>query len=353
MQRDRLGRTALRIGGGLLALATAAFVAVEVARQWDEIAAIVRDADPWWLVASVVAFMIAEAAYASAWPATLRRVGYPVAPVTASATFLVTQTAKFVPGSVWHAVGRVGTADRLGVPKRVVGGALAQEVSASVAAAVLVAGVGGAVSPFLVDEVGAWQRLLEMALTALTAVAAALVGRRAAVRIAGRPLLEGRAFGVVLAWHLAVWVGYGIAAGFLASGLGAPLLPTVGVFSLAWVAGFVVVGAPAGLGVREAVMTAALTPTAGADVALTIALGTRAVWTLVQLGGAALAVPYLARRGRWATGPDVAPPGRRLEHGLVHDGRLTRIFALDPPGDPAAGDELPADVGFVGDEGAG
>ncbi len=300
--RVRIGpgaRRAARVAGALLAVLTAVFVVVEIVRQWDEITAVVRSASPWWLVAATALFAIAEVGYAWAWPLTLRRVGHPVAPLTGGATFLVTQTAKFVPGSVWHAVGRVGTADRLGVPKRVVGGALALEMAASVAAAVLIAGVMGAIAPLVFDDVAPWLRAIEVAGALAVALVVAIVGRHAATRIAGRTLLEGASYGVIVAWHIVVWVGYGIAAGLLARGLGAALLPTIGAFAISWVAGFLVVGAPAGLGVREAVMTAALTPSAGADVALAVTVGSRALWTLVQLGGAALAVPYLSRRGQW------------------------------------------------------
>lgn len=53
----------------------------------------------------------------------------------------------------------------------------------------------------------------------------------------------------------------------------------------------------------------------------------------------------LFERGPW--------PGLRLVHGLVEDGRITRVFALDPPAEVDRGNELPSDVGFVGDEGAG
>jgi hypothetical protein len=44
-------------------------------------------------------------------------------------------------------------------------------------------------------------------------------------------------------------------------------------------------------------------------------------------------------------------PGLRLEYEFHEQGRLTRIFSLDPPAPPDAEDELPGDVGFVGDEG--
>lgn len=301
-------RRVARVAGRVLAALTLVFVVVEIVRQWDDIAAVVRAASPWWLVASTAVFVVAEVGYAAAWPLTLGRVGHPVPPVTGGATFLVTQTAKFVPGSVWHAVGRVGTADRLGVPKRVVAASLALEMAASVAAAVAIAGAMGAIAPLLFEDVAPWLRTVEVVGAVGAAVVVAATGRHVGERIVKRSLLSSGSYGVVVGWHVVVWVGYGLAAGLLARGLGAEVTPTIGAFAISWVAGFLVVGAPAGLGVREAVMTAALTPTAGADVALAVAVGSRAVWTAVQLGGAALAVPYLTRWGRWAVpGTDDGP----------------------------------------------
>lgn len=307
----RVPKRWVRAGGAALAIATSVFVVLAVVRQWDDLAAIVRDADPWWLAASVAAFALAETAYALAWPATLRRAGFGVSWTTAAATFLVTQTAKFVPGAVWQHVGRVGTSDRVGVPKRVVAGALLVEAAASVAAATFVGAASGTLAPLVVDEVGPAWRLAELASGVAALVAVPLVGARVAAKVAGRRVLDGPGSALVVAWHTAVWLTYGLAAGLLAVGLGASLGPTVGAFALSWVAGFLVVGAPAGLGVREAVMVAALTPTAGADTALAVSIGSRVVWTGVQLAGAVLALPHAARTGR---GPDddagltVGPP---------------------------------------------
>jgi hypothetical protein len=46
-------------------------------------------------------------------------------------------------------------------------------------------------------------------------------------------------------------------------------------------------------------------------------------------------------------------PGLHLELEFHEGGRLTRIFSLDPPAPPDDEDDLPSDVGFVGDEGGG
>lgn len=292
----RVPKRWVRVGGAALAVATSVFVVLAVARQWDDLVAIVRDADPAWLAASVGLFAVAELAYALAWPATLRRAGFAPHWIAATATFLVTQTAKFVPGAVWQHVGRVGTSERLGLPKRVVAGALLVEAAASVAAASFVGAATGTLAPLIVDDVGPGWRALELLTGIAVLVVVPVVGGRAATRVAGRPLLDGPGTAFVVAWHTVVWLAYGVAAGLLAVGLGAPLGPTIGAFALSWVAGFLVVGAPAGLGVREAVMVAALAPAAGADAALAVSVGSRVVWTAVQLAGAALALPRAARR---------------------------------------------------------
>ena len=306
----RVPRSAVRAAGALLAALTALFVALEVVRQWDDLVEVVRAADPWWLIAAGAVFAVGEAGYAFVWPATLRRTGHPVPPGTAAATFLVTQTAKFVPGSVWQHVGRVGTSDRLGVPKRVIAGALVLEVAASVAAALFLAALVGTAAPLVFDAPGPALRALELLAGVAALVLVPEAARRAAGKVGGRALLSTGAYALVVGWHVVVWALYGAGAGLLAVGLGGPFVDTVGAFCLSWVVGLVVVGAPAGLGVREAVMAAALTPVAGADVALAVTIGSRAVWTVAQFAGAALGLAYLSHDGR---GSRTATAGRGVE----------------------------------------
>ena len=78
---------------------------------------------------------------------------------------------------------------------------------------------------------------------------------------------------------------------------GGNLLFHTGLFSLAWVAGFLTPGAPAGLGVREAILVAVLGATYGAGIAVGLTLLLR----IVTLGGDGLAFAggMLARRILW------------------------------------------------------
>lgn len=295
MLPERFRGPAVRILGGLLAAATAAFVTIEVIRRWDDLSAVIRDARPAWIIASALAFVVAEVTFALTWPATLHRMGHDVGRRTGASAFLVAQTAKFVPGGIWPAVGRVGTAERIGVPKREVTAGWTFETSATVAATIAIAGISGAASHLLFDDVGAPLRALEVVLAVVASVAAVVVGRRAAEKVAQRPVFRDLLTLTIVLRHLVVWLTYGVAAGLLTVALDGPFAPTIGAFAVSWIAGFVVVGAPAGLGVREAVMTAALTPSAGSTTALAVAVGSRAVWTVVSLGAAAIALPLLAK----------------------------------------------------------
>ncbi len=55
-----------------------------------------------------------------------------------------------------------------------------------------------------------------------------------------------------------------------------------GIFAVAWVAGFLTPGAPAGLGIREAVLVAGLTPIYGGGVALGVTIAARLVTTMTD-----------------------------------------------------------------------
>jgi glycosyltransferase 2 family protein len=113
------------------------------------------------------------------------------------------------------------------------------------------------------------------------------------------------------------WTMLGVHLWLLARPLGASsaTLPvTVGVFALAFVAGLVLVPLPAGLGVREGLLVAALAPSLGTGVAVTAALLSRLVLVVVDLalaagtGALGLARRSAARAGGPAAGPPATAP---------------------------------------------
>jgi hypothetical protein len=117
--------------------------------------------------------------------------------------------------------------------------------------------------------------------------------------------LDARAVVIAVAWTLVMWLAYGVQVVALAAPFGLTgweALPVAtGAFAAAWTAGFVAVVAPAGVGVREAALVAALAPSIGPASAGAVAVVSRLLMTLGDLvwGLAGL-----------ATRPDRAAAGR-------------------------------------------
>jgi hypothetical protein len=99
--------------------------------------------------------------------------------------------------------------------------------------------------------------------------------------------LTTRKIALSLGWCAASWVLYGThlwilassSAGFRIGGL----VECIGALALGMCAGVLVVVVPSGIGVREAVVVAALSPFMDAGVALGLALASRLVFTLCEV----------------------------------------------------------------------
>jgi uncharacterized membrane protein YbhN (UPF0104 family) len=98
----------------------------------------------------------------------------------------------------------------------------------------------------------------------------------------------------------AAWVGYGVAFDLLLDGIvpntEVPLILSIGVFAAGYIAGFLALFAPGGLGVRELVYIALLTPSIGAGAAVAVSVASRLLLTGTELV-AALAGLTLSRTG--------------------------------------------------------
>jgi len=193
-------------------------------------------------------------------------------------------------------------------PAGVVSTLLAEAACAVLAALALAAATlpRSAVAGALAD-LPAWGRAALLAAGAAAALAAAYAGLRA--RAARIPSAGAWAACVAATWF--VFLLLAAAAALLGGALLAarlPLAPLAGLLAVAWVAGFVVPGAPAGLGVREAVLVAGLGHLTSPGVALALPLLLR----LVTVLGDAAAFPLgalLAGRVRYKRAAETFPRG--------------------------------------------
>ncbi|MGH3275482.1 MAG: lysylphosphatidylglycerol synthase domain-containing protein, partial [Streptosporangiaceae bacterium] len=125
------------------------------------------------------------------------------------------------------------------------------------------------------------------------------------LRLARRPPLEvrltGRAVARALGWAFLSWLLYGTQIWLLVTALGAPAgksaVLALGGFAFAWTIGFLVVIAPAGAGVRDALLALTLGLVVAHGAALAIALVSRLLLTVADLATAAVAAILTRRPG--------------------------------------------------------
>jgi glycosyltransferase 2 family protein len=311
----RLGRrSAVRVAGRLLAAALVVLLALRLWQLWSRHPVDFSSVDGGVFALAVAASAVAVAAYGLVWPYLLRRLGVP-ASFSWVTLFFASQLGKYLPGSVWQYAGRVGLARGRGVPIQAALVSLIAEVTLSALSA---AALGLLVLPLQ----GALIAIAGIVGLCTVGVVAARWGadptRRLCAWLSSRSRVDGvtlsaafRAAPAAGMLYLLVWGVYGLAfwlTGRALFAVPARQLPAyIGVFALAWLAGLLVVFAPGGVGVREAVIVALLTPRLGEAHAIVLAGASRIVLVAVDLvaGAVSLSLPLLRRRERKPAG---APP---------------------------------------------
>ncbi|WP_159940554.1 MULTISPECIES: lysylphosphatidylglycerol synthase domain-containing protein [unclassified Nocardiopsis] len=273
----------------------------------------------WALPAAVLAGMAGLTAQMLAWRALLAGMGSPLPRRAAARVMFVGQLGKYLPGSVWAFVAQVELARDWRVPRSRGAAATLLAVAVTVAVSLAVAGVALPLSS--AEAARRWWWALALAPLLLAALHPRVVGW--GIRLAARPFarfrevaeagpleVRGRAVAASVGWTLVAWVPLGLHVWVLVCGVGGDPLrslgPAVGAYALAWTLGLLVVFAPAGLGVREAVLVVALAPVVDAGAALVVAVLSRLVMTVADVGWAGLSV-LLSGRAAPAAGPVPEP----------------------------------------------
>ncbi len=259
------------------------------------------------VVVAMVSVLAGLLALMQVYRVLLGALGSPLPARVAAQVLFVGQLGKYLPGSVWPVLAQMELGAAHAVPRR-------RSASASVLTMLLslLAGIlaGLVILPFSKGAGPYWWVFL-FAPVILVLLYPRVLNRVLdwLLRLVKRPPLEqplaGRAIATALAWGVASWVFFGLQVWLLGERLGlaggSGLLLAIGAFAFAWSAGFLVVFAPAGAGIREIVLIALLSPTIGADKAGAIALVSRVLMTLGDLISAGVAA-WFARRSRGAAG---------------------------------------------------
>lgn len=286
-----------------LLLVVCACAGIALHANWNQAREAVAELPLWVLPTAILAGMLGLAAQMLAWRSLLAGLGSPLPRAVAARVMFVGQLGKYLPGSVWAFVAQVELARDWNVPRS--RGAAATLVAIAVTVAVSLAVAAVALPLSSTEAARRWWWALAAAPVLLACLHPRVLGwgiglaarpfaRFREVTEAGPLRIGGGSVAASVGWTLVAWVPLGAHVWLLTWAVGGNVLasigPAVGAYALAWTLGLLVVFAPAGLGVREVVLVVALAPVVDAGAALVVAVLSRLVMTVADVGWAGLSL---------------------------------------------------------------
>lgn len=292
------------------------YAGASLAQQWGDFRLRAATLRPRWggVAGSALLVLATYAALVESWRTLVRAWGGRLAFLDAARIWAVSNLGRYVPGKLWS-IGAMGVlAQRAGVsPVAAAGSAIVGTVVNLAAGFVVLCLAGTDVARALFPGVGRAATLLPLiGVAGLVATPLLLpAATRAAARVTRRPLppvrVPARVLLTVAAANVASWVGYGLAFRWLSASLVPDLAGNwpayVAVYAGSYLAGYLALVVPGGLGVRELSMAAALVRLGLTDVptAALLAVASRLWLTVLEL------LPGLAFLARGALRPVPRP----------------------------------------------
>ena len=256
-------RLARRLVSGLLFVGMVWFVGRYFYDNLDAALAYEGEWHGGWLLLATVVLLLVYVVQALTWRAILLRTGAQLGRVTAVYIYFFGLLAAYIPGRVWGPMGMISSASDKGVPPH-------RSLITTVFTTGISLAAAAVVSIFTIREFQS-QWLWLRALTILLIMAAILFPAQIAAvinwglvrlgRPSIRPIFRKLDMLLILFVYLASWILYGLALYFFAQAIGIAdegLMNMIGANAAAYLAGYVAFFTPAGLGVREVVLTEAL-----------------------------------------------------------------------------------------------
>lgn len=287
-------RRAMKLASTLLVIGLFAWVIRSIVRDAAELdwSNLVRS--PLSLVGAIGLWSLAFGFRAWLWGEMMRRIGYSIGHFEGARVFFASHLGRFLPGKVWSVAGAGLFGKRYGLPAR-------QSAVAMMVFLIIYYMVGSLFTLLVVWQLSAthvWVSvgiavaglgLLVFLATPLFPGLLRWLGARFGRDMSGLQLPSAGMLVVITVGLAAVWVTAGSAYVLLSRAVVPPEAGQIGfiagwgIYASALVAGFAALFAPAGLGVREAVMLALLEPSVGAAFGGVVTLAARVVITSLEL----------------------------------------------------------------------
>ena len=279
--------TALRHIGTAAALA---FIGIILLRHAGDLAVLDLGSGSAWfaLTGAFALYVLSQFVGATAWRVTLGIHDISLPPARAESQLLVSQIGKYIPGNVAHLLGRFALARSDGVPSSIIASSLLLEVGFLLTSGVLIVGVLLLTMPDFVAAITAdlpavWfgSPMVAMFLGLLTCI---VIGQIVIWRRAGRPEITFSKCLVLLSLHGFNFLILGVSLWCVARAVypegSAGMWQCTAIFTTAWVTGFLMPGAPGGIGIRDGIIALGLGLFIGQGAGLSVAIAHRAISVL-------------------------------------------------------------------------
>lgn len=276
--------------GVALSIACLAFFGMRLHQHWQAVGSLtVHAAGLWALGMAMLVYLVTHGIAVIAWRFSLRSVECSVPLRELARIHLLSQFGKYLPGNVGQHIGKLSMAAQYGLPKgQVFASMLIDTLAVLIAAGLCSLPALDLIRPYLALTDTVRIGLVVAGLLAAVAAASSLLVERVRRRAVGtlrlHAIKQPSAIPLAILAHGANFVAGAATLWLVAHALGnAPLgstLPLCGVFSAAWLLGFLIPGAPAGVGVRDAVLLVGLTPLVGSEGAMVVSALHRIITTI-------------------------------------------------------------------------
>jgi len=249
-----------------------------------------------WLGLSLLAAGLYLVGQAAIWLKIINRLVTPLAWRTGYRTWMISNMGRYIPGSVWHLVGRVVMGQGAGVNRTSGALGVLLEQSLQLLSALLIVGIS---LPFWPagSFVRSWSWLAILVPLGFVVIHPRLffpLLNLILARLGRDPITAHLSYHMMCRYtiyYLLDHLANGLSLAFAMVALQAPLevVPAVvGGALFAWTVGYLTILAPGGLGVREVLVTEALAPLVGREVAAVGALLWRAANIITEALGAVI-----------------------------------------------------------------
>lgn len=298
-----------RILAAVVVLVIFFFLARSLVRNWHQIPFADLHFNPFYLLLSFIFLLLTFLIFVQAWQAIIRRLGGDISYPFAFWVMAASQTAKYVPGGVWFALGRVYLAKDDKLSAAVIGVSVIIETGLTFLAGILLFFLALALArpENLVNYLLLVPVFLFFLLVLYPPVLEKLVN--AGLKIFRRPPVRvelgyGPLLGIAV-YYLGLWlaqiVGYFLLINAIYPIAAAQFPALAAIYIISWMAGFIIILAPGGLGVREGTMTLLLSSIIPSALAVGISFLSRVWITVFEILIFFAGLIIYRRRGR--TGP--------------------------------------------------